>query len=120
MILVIFEVTIKEGCTDDYLAAAAKLKEKLAEAKGFIRAERFQSLAEERKLLSLSVWENEEAVNEWRNLPEHRQRQQQGHDVLFESYTITIASALRSYTETDRQEAPADSTCITNCQKQNE
>lgn len=112
MILVIFEVTIKEGCMDSYLAIAGKLKEKLVGAKGFIRAERFSSLVTERKVLSLSVWEDEEAVNEWRNQQEHRQGQHQGRDALFESYTITVASALRSYTDQERQEAPADSKAL--------
>ncbi len=112
MILVIFEVTIKEGCMNSYLTVAAKLKEKLTEAKGFIRAERFQSLITGRKLLSLSVWESEEAVNEWRNQSEHRKGQRQGRDSMFESYTITVASSLRSYTDTERQEAPADSNAL--------
>lgn len=106
MILVIFEVTIKENCMDGYLDIAAKLKEELATASGFIRAERFSSLATERKLLSLSVWESEEAVDQWRNQLEHRQGQRQSRDTMFESYTITVASALRSYTNKDREQAP--------------
>lgn len=64
MVLVIFEVTIKEGGMDGYLSASAKLKDSLHHAKGFIRSERFSSLTTEQKLLSLSVWENEEAVTE--------------------------------------------------------
>lgn len=36
-------------------------------AKGFIRSERFSSLNAESKLLSLNVWESEEAVEKWRN-----------------------------------------------------
>lgn len=109
MVLVVFEVMIKEGCMDGYLAIAGSLKEELAKAKGFVRAERFQSLITERKLLSLSVWESEEAVTAWRNHQEHRQGQRQGRDMMFESYTITVASALRSYTGKERQGAPADS-----------
>lgn len=85
---------------------------KLANAKGFIRAERFSSLVTERKLLSLSVWESEEAVNEWRNHDEHRNGQQAGRSSMFESYTITVATALRSYTDTDRQQAPPDSNAL--------
>lgn len=109
MVLVVFEVTLKEGCMDEYLAIAGKLKEELAKAKGFVRTERFQSLVTERKLLSLSAWENEEAVDQWRNQEAHRAGQRQGRDRYFESYTITVASAMRSYTDSDRNEAPADS-----------
>lgn len=109
MIVVIFEVTIKEGCMDSYLAMAGRLKANLSNAQGCIRSERFSSLVAERKLLSLSAWENEDAVNEWRNQQEHRMSQQEGRASIFESYTITVASSLRSYTDKERQEAPADS-----------
>lgn len=108
MVLVLFEVTIKEDCMDSYLSMAAKLKEALEKAEGFIRAERFSSLVKERKLLSLSVWENEEAIKEWRNQQEHRKSQQQGRNSIFESYRITVASPIRSYTDTKREEAPED------------
>ena len=94
---------------DSYLNLVADLKNELAKAEGFIRAERFTSLASEGKLLSLTVWENEEAINKWRNQAEHRISQQQGRDVIFESYTITVAKQLRSYTNIERSDAPEDS-----------
>ncbi len=109
MILVLFEVTIKKDCMDGYLTIAAKLKDNLIKAKGFIRSERFSSLVNKRKLLSLSVWEDEETVTEWRNQHEHRKSQFQGRESVFECYTITVASLLRSYTDTERQKAPQDS-----------
>ena len=109
MVFVIFEVTIKKGCMDSYLELAAKLKEEIVRSEGFIRAERFSSLVNEGKLLSLSLWESEEAVSKWRNQTEHRMSQQQGRDSLFESYRITVTSKIRSYSNTDRSEAPEDS-----------
>lgn len=109
MILVLFEVIIKKDYMDGYLALAADLKNELVKSEGFIRAERFTSLVNEGKLLSLSVWESEEAVNNWRNQTEHRMSQRQGHDSMFESYTITVASQLRSYGKIERSDAPADS-----------
>lgn len=112
MILVIFEVKIKKDCMDGYLAIAGKLKSELAKAKGFISSERFSSITNEGKLLSLSVWESEDAVKEWRNHQEHRQSQMQGRNSMFESYTITVASSIRSYTDQERQEAPEDSNAL--------
>ena len=109
MIYVIFEVIIKENCMDKYLDLASKLKDYLVENEGFIRAERFSSIVDERKLLSLSVWENEEELSKWRNQMEHRLSQRQGRDSVFESYSITVTSKIRSYTNTDREEAPKDS-----------
>lgn len=109
MIYVIFEVVIKEGYMDRYLSLAAELKTCITENKGFIRSERFSSLVDERKLLSLSVWESKEELSKWRNQIEHRLSQKQGRDTVFESYTITVTSKIRSYTNTDREEAPIDS-----------
>jgi len=94
---------------DDYLALAANLKNELVKNEGFIRSERFTSLVNEGKLLSLSVWENEEAVSKWRNQIEHRMSQRHGRDSMFESYTITVASQIRNYSNSERSEAPEDS-----------
>ena len=85
------------------------LKHQLVKIDGFIRSERFPSLVNERKILSLSAWEDEDAVSKWRNIVEHRMAQQQGCDSIFESYTITVVSSLRSYTDKERAEAPNDS-----------
>jgi heme-degrading monooxygenase HmoA len=103
MIFVLFEVTIKKNFIDVYLAMAANLKDEISKAKGFIRSERFSSLVNERKLLSLSVWENEEAVIEWYNNQEHRKAKQEGRNSVFENYTITVTSLLRSYTDKDKR-----------------
>ncbi len=108
-IIVLFEVIpTKEGMSK-YLELAAQLKPMLANVEGFISAERFQSLNQEGKLLSLNVWESEEAVCAWRNNLEHRLSQAEGKNKLFSSYKITVCSAIREYTDTDRQNAPADS-----------
>ncbi len=109
MVLVVFEVDVKKEHMADYLAMAGKLKEQLEKARGFIRSERFASLTNEGKLLSMSVWENEEAVEEWRNEETHRLSQQSGRDSMFESFTITVASQIRSYSNTELTEAPDDS-----------
>lgn len=76
---------------------------------GFISIERFQSLTEEGKILSLSFWRDESAIEEWRNTIEHRTAQKKGKEFLFRSYRIRIAQVVRDYTETDRDEAPSDS-----------
>ena len=108
-VVVLFEVKpTKEGMRR-YLDLAAGLKPLLAGFEGFIRAERFQSLNEEGKLLSMNVWESEEAVTRWRNTLQHRMSQAEGREKLFESYRITVCEAVRSYSDTDRAQAPADS-----------
>lgn len=108
-IIVVFEVRPKKDGMEDYLAHAANLKNELFEMEGFIRSERFSSLNEDGKLLSISVWKNEESATKWRNHIAHRQSQKAGHDSLFENYRITVASVIREYTDEDRTEAPKDS-----------
>lgn len=110
MVYVLFEVKIAEGKQGDYLARAASLKESLAAAEGFIRSERFESLSGPGKLLSLSVWENEDAVAAWRNAGPHRQCQHAGRDGIFEDYSITVLShPQRGYGMESRAQAPLDS-----------
>ena len=108
-IVVIFEVTPFEGKGKRYLELAAQLKPLIENAEGFVRSERFSSLNEEGKLLSINIWESEEALEKWRNEVHHRMSQQEGRNKLFKSYRITVASVLREYGNADRREAPADS-----------
>lgn len=108
-IVILFEVTPTKEGKQRYLDLAAMLKPMLAGFEGFIRAERFSSLNEEGKLLSMNVWTDEEAVTRWRNVMEHRMSQKEGREQLFESYRITVCSVLRSYSDTDRVQAPKDS-----------
>ena len=108
-IVVLFEVTPTKEGMQRYLDLAAMLKPMLPGFEGFIRAERFTSLNEEGRLLSMNVWTDEAAAERWRNVMEHRMSQKEGREKLFESYKITVCSALREYTDLDRTQAPPDS-----------
>ena len=109
MIAVIFEVTPAEGRKDAYLDIAARIRPELEKVEGFISVERFQSLTTPGKLLSVSFFEDEEAVKRWRQLAEHRAAQAAGRDGLFAGYRIRVAHVLRDYGMDERDEAPADS-----------
>lgn len=109
MIAVIFEVEPAEGKRDAYLGIAAELKPLLEGIDGFISVERFQSLTNPKRVLSLSFWRDEEAVKAWRNTEEHRQAQQAGRGGIFAGYRLRIAHVVRDYGMTERDEAPADS-----------
>lgn len=112
MIAVIFEIWPAEGCKDDYLKIAASLRADLNRIDGFISVERFQSLTDPKKLLSLSFWRDEEAVKKWRNHSNHRDSQIHGRAGLFADYRLRICSITRDYGITDRTEAPDDSRAI--------
>jgi heme-degrading monooxygenase HmoA len=109
MFAVIFEVKPKIEGKDEYLKIASKLSKYLENREGFISIERFQSLTEEGKILSLSFWRDEAAIEKWRNILEHRAGQKKGKESLFHSYRIRVAEVVRDYTESDRNEAPSDS-----------
>ncbi len=109
MLVVIFEVYPTEEGKAEYLEIAANLRTFLEGQQGFISIERFQSLVEERKVLSLSFWENEDAISRWRNLLEHRDAQKKGRYALFEKYRIRVARVVRDYSAVSRDQAPGDS-----------
>ena len=109
MIAVIFEVWPKDAGKETYLKIASELKPMLENRDGFISIERFESLVEEGKLLSLSFWQDEAAIARWRNEIEHRQAQKAGKEQLFERYRIRVASVVRDYSNTERAQVPEDS-----------
>jgi len=109
MIAVIFEAIPAEGHWDEYLDIAAALRPELDKIEGFISIERFQSLADSGKVLSLSFWKDEEAVRQWRNLEQHRAAQKAGRESVFADYRLRIAEVSRDYGMNDRAHAPADS-----------
>jgi heme-degrading monooxygenase HmoA len=109
MIAVIFEVQPAEGRRDEYLALAADLRPLLEQVDGFLSIERFQSLSDPGRMLSLSFWRDEQAVAAWRNLEPHRAAQAQGRAGIFRDYRLRIAGVLRDYGLHQRGEAPPDS-----------
>ena len=106
MIAVIFEVRPKQGRAPDYFDLAAGLKAELETIDGFISVERFRSLADDGKYLSLSLWRDEAAVVEWRRHAEHRAAQMRGRGEIFADYRILVASVIRDYGLSRRAEAP--------------
>ncbi|WP_039057154.1 antibiotic biosynthesis monooxygenase [Enterobacter sp. Bisph1] len=98
MIAVLFEADIAPGQQARYLQLAADLKPVLAEIEGFIAIERFQSLSREGKILSLSWWRDDEAVQAWKSNVLHQQAQAEGREAIFAFYRIRVAHVFRDYT----------------------
>lgn len=109
MIAVIFEVWPADGRQEDYLAHAARLRAELEKIDGFVSVERFASLANPGKLLSLSFWRDEDAVARWRNHAEHRLTQSAARSGIFRDYRLRVAAVVRDYGLDERTEAPPDS-----------
>ena len=103
---VIFEVEIKPGQEQAYLDRAAALREELSSLDGFISIERFSSLAQPGKLVSLSFWRDEAAIANWRRHAGHRAAQQAGRSGIFRHYRIRVAEVVRDYSDAERAQAP--------------
>ena len=112
MIAVIFEAEAAPGRRDAYLDAAAWLRPLLAQVDGFISIERFESLTTKGKILSLSIWRDEAAVAQWRQIEAHRGVQAAGRRSIFADYRLRVASVIRDYGMNDREQAPADSRAV--------
>ncbi len=108
MIVVIFELWPAEGRKQDYFDFAAALKPDLETIDGFLSIERFESVSEHGKFVSLSFWRDEEAVKTWRNQMDHRRAQSAGRAGIFRDYRLRVASVLRDYSLNDRAEVPKD------------
>ncbi|MCW5658286.1 MAG: antibiotic biosynthesis monooxygenase [Burkholderiaceae bacterium] len=112
MIAVIFEVVPRDGHADAYFKLAASLREKLEAIDGFVSVERFQSLTQPNKILSLSFWRDEDAVRRWRELDAHRAAQHAGRGQHFADYRLRVAQVLRDYGLNEREQAPADARAV--------
>jgi heme-degrading monooxygenase HmoA len=109
MIAVIFEVLPHAEHRQAYLDTAADLRPHLETIDGFVSIERFESLSQPGKLLSLSFWRDEAAVQQWRTLEVHRQAQAAGREHLFADYRLRVAEVRRDYGLLEREQAPPDS-----------
>ncbi len=109
MIAVIFEVEPSNGNQETYLDIAASIRPLLDEIEGFVSIERFQSLTNPEKILSLSFFEDEASIARWRNLEAHRSAQSKGRNGVFTDYRLRIAHVIRDYSKVNRDQAPPDS-----------
>ncbi len=97
MIAVIFEVTLEPARSERYFDLAAGLREELTEMDGFLSIERFQSLSDDNKFVSLSFWRDRAAVEAWYRRPNHKAAQGEGRAGVFTDYRIRVAEVFRDY-----------------------
>ena len=106
MFAVIFEVEPEKERAQEYFDLAAELRPELEKIDGFISVERFTSMNNEGKYLSVSFWRDENALNQWREHLGHREAQEKGLINIFRNYRIRVAEVIRDYGKDDRKEAP--------------
>jgi heme-degrading monooxygenase HmoA len=106
MIVVIFEGIPHEGKMDEYLARSPKYTEEMSKIDGFISNDRYQHCGNPNKVLSISLWKDEQAIKQFRQLEMHQRDEADGREILFEDYRICIAKVFRDYGLNDRGDAP--------------
>lgn len=112
MLAVIFEVEPHPDRTAEYLDIAADLRPHLQDIDGFVSIERFESLTQPGKILSLSFWRDENAIRAWRTLEQHREAQRAGRGGIFADYRLRVATVIRDYGMHDRTAVPQDSKTV--------
>ncbi len=109
MIAVIAENYLKEGQEQEFLAITASIRPRIETLDGFLSVERFESLSEPGKILSLSFWRDEHALLALRHHKPHRAAEVKGRAEVLKDYRIRVAQVFRDYGMFDREQAPRDS-----------
>jgi heme-degrading monooxygenase HmoA len=78
-----------------YGGAAARMLELAAEQPGFLGVE--SARGEDGLGITVSYWENAEAIAAWKAVTEHRGAQERGRRDWYSAYTVRIARVERSY-----------------------
>ena len=98
MHVVIFEFTPHEGvATDRYFELAGELRSEIEQQPGFISVQRFEHVQEKGRFVSISTWENETAILNWKANLTHQKAQNEGKASLFKDYRIRVAEVIRDY-----------------------
>lgn len=108
-VVILTEMTLAPEGKERYRELGEVFGPRMADLEGYLGGERFQSMNNPDRFLSLHVWESEEAVAKWRNNPEHREAQKEAREKVYADYKIIAAHIVREYSKEDRDEAPADS-----------
>lgn len=112
VLVVLGEIWVADGGEQEYLALAEGLRDAVSRIDGFIAMERFTSVSEVGKIMSVSYWRDEEAVAAFRNLPANRAAETRARAGLFRDYRVLVAGVTRDYGLQQRAEAPADSRAV--------
>ena len=97
MLIVVFEFTLNEGVNDRYFELAGMMREEIQNQLGFISIERFRHIEDDQRVVSISTWQDEDAIKQWRENLKHRMAQKEGKASIFKSYRLRVAKVIRDY-----------------------
>ena len=90
MYSLLFDVKPKEGHFKHYFQEVDKLNSILATYPGLRWVDRFSNLNDSEALLSLQIWDSEEAISAWRQDKHHLQAQNKGKKEYFQVKNIHL------------------------------
>lgn len=97
MIACIIEFSIRDGMEARHREVLEPLLKEIERLPGFISKETFESRLNHGRLLTISYWENRDAIKTWMSNPNHRKSMVAGKRDIFANYTIRIAPVERTY-----------------------
>tara|TARA_Y100000588_G_scaffold172398_1_gene186255 strand:+ start:867 stop:1169 length:303 start_codon:yes stop_codon:yes gene_type:complete len=98
MIVVLFEFEPDPAYEGRYFELAGLLRENVEQIEGFISVERFESVSESGRFISVSTWQDLDGVKRWREHLEHTAAQNEAKDRgIFCNYRIRVAEVIRDY-----------------------
>lgn len=77
---------------EDYAATAARMEQLATQIPGFLGVE---SVRQGQNGITISYWESEAAIRNWRAHPEHLDAQARGKSKWYAHYTLRVAKVLR-------------------------
>ena len=96
MEIVLFRIRPRQDVDQEaYGAAYARMVELVQDIDGFVSVEEFASV--DGIELAVARFENTEAIDAWREQPEHVQTRERGRKEFFAAYEITIATVHKQY-----------------------
>lgn len=85
-----------------YFDLVAQLRPELFKIEGFLANERFVLPSDENALVSISLWQDEAAIQRWRAHAGHRVAQRRGKQEVFAGYRLRVGEAVEDGDDEDR------------------
>ena len=96
MIVLLFKSQLRADINaQEYQATRARMMDLVDKITGFVSYKTFR--AEDGETLAIARFKSEEALEAWRNHPEHVAVQRRGHEEFYESYWIQVCRTVRDY-----------------------
>jgi heme-degrading monooxygenase HmoA len=95
--MVVFFKTQPRGDIDtrEYQKTAERMYELASHMPGFLSFKRYS--ADDGDVVEVARFESEEALEAWRNHPEHVEIQQRGREEFYDSYWVQVCKSVREY-----------------------